>query len=253
VPAGVEALITDTTLKIVVADRAEVRQTATRWLEWYDSLFSEPVQESDDAWNPPRMEYALTVAGQLSEDKFDQRPLTASEFYDGPSRLEQLRSRLRSEPGHGARSQVRRDHRDDDPAPVVFRGAPAPRYWELEDARIEYGLMPVGPNRPRAALMIEYASSYGNDWFVVPLTLAGRLAHGSQLARRHRQFWCALAVASDRRSHLAGGELEHVPARAHPASGQRGTWEARVEPVLPAAGARPQSAKPGGRRRVVHA
>src|SRR6185436_8771398 len=30
---GVEALITDTTLKIVVADRAEVRQTATRWLE----------------------------------------------------------------------------------------------------------------------------------------------------------------------------------------------------------------------------
>jgi hypothetical protein len=53
----------------------------------------------------------------------------------------------------------------------VFRGAPAPRYWELEDARIEYGLMPVGPTDLAQLLMIEYASSYGNDWFVVPLTL----------------------------------------------------------------------------------
>jgi hypothetical protein len=168
---GVEAMIADTTLKIVVADRAEVRQTATRWLGWYDSLFSEPVQESDDAWNPPRMEYALTVAGQLSEDKFDQRPLTASEFYDG--HLDWSSFDLDFEVNLG----TERDHKfgviteTTIPAPVVFRGAPAPRYWELEDARIEYGLMPVGPTDLAQLLMIEYASSYGNDWFVVPLTL----------------------------------------------------------------------------------
>ena len=41
---GTAQLIADTTLKIVVADRAEVEQTATRWLEWYDALFSEPVE-----------------------------------------------------------------------------------------------------------------------------------------------------------------------------------------------------------------
>ena len=120
---GVEAMITDTTLKIVVADRAEVRQTAARWLEWYESLFSEPVQESDDAWNPPRMEYALTVAGQLSEDKFDQRPLTASEFYDG--HLDWSSFDLDFEVNLG----TERDHKfgviteTTIPAPVVFRGA----------------------------------------------------------------------------------------------------------------------------------
>ena len=57
------------------------------------------------------------------------------------------------------------------PAPVTFRGAPAARYWEMEDARIAYGLLPVGPTNLAQLLMIEYASSYGNDWFVVPLTL----------------------------------------------------------------------------------
>jgi hypothetical protein len=168
---GTTQLLGDPTLKIVVADRAEVQQTATRWLEWYDTLFSEPVKESDDAWSPPRLEYALTVAGQLSEDKFDQRPLTASEFYDG--HLDWSSFDLDFEVNLG----TERDHKfgviteTTVPAPVVFRGAPAPRYWELEDARIEYGLIPVGPTDLAQLLMIEYASSYGNDWFVVPLTL----------------------------------------------------------------------------------
>ncbi|HKU15275.1 MAG TPA: hypothetical protein VJQ52_12845 [Steroidobacteraceae bacterium] len=168
---GVAQLIGDITLKIVVADRAEVQQTAERWLAWYDALFTEPAQESDDAWSPPRMEYALTVAGQLSEDRFDQRPLTASEFYDG--HLDWSSFDLDFEVNLG----TERDHKfgviteTTVPAPVVFKGAPAPRYWELEDARVEYGLMPVGPTDLAQLLMIEYASSYGNDWFVVPLTL----------------------------------------------------------------------------------
>jgi hypothetical protein len=57
------------------------------------------------------------------------------------------------------------------PAPVTFRGAPAVRFWELEDSRLAYGLLPVGPTDLAHMMVIEYASSYGNDWFVVPLTL----------------------------------------------------------------------------------
>lgn len=38
-----------------------------------------------------------------------------------------------------------------------------PRYCELEDARIKYGLMPVGPTTLAQLQMIEYASSFGND------------------------------------------------------------------------------------------
>jgi hypothetical protein len=41
----------------------------------------------------------------------------------------------------------------------------------MEDARLAFGLLPVGPTDLAQMLMIEYVSSYGNDWFVVPLTL----------------------------------------------------------------------------------
>ena len=54
---------------------------------------------------------------------------------------------------------------------MTFPGAPAPRFWEMEDARVAYGVVPVGPTDLAQLLMIEYASSYGNDWFVVPLSL----------------------------------------------------------------------------------
>ena len=57
------------------------------------------------------------------------------------------------------------------PAPVTFPGAPAVRFWEMEDAHVAYGLVPVGPTDLAHLMLIEYASSYGNDWFVVPLTL----------------------------------------------------------------------------------
>ncbi|MGZ8211928.1 MAG: hypothetical protein ACXWUH_15580 [Burkholderiales bacterium] len=168
---GTSALTTDPALKIAVKDRAEVQQTAERWLNWYDDLFSEPATEADDAWMPPRMEYALTVAGRLSDDRFDERPLTASEFHDG--HLDWSSFDLNFEVNLGTERDRKFSQVTETtvPAPVVFRGAPAPRYWELEDAQIEYGLMPVGPTDLAQLLMIEYASGYGNDWFVVPLTL----------------------------------------------------------------------------------
>ena len=169
---GTAQLIADTTLKIVVADRAEVEQTATRWLAWYDALFSEPVEgvgrRVEPAAHGVRADRGRAAVGrQASISGRSPR----REFYDG--HLDWSSFDLDFEVNLG----TERDHKfgviteTTVPAPVVFRGAPAPRYWELEDARIEYGLMPVGPTDLAQLLMIEYASSYGNDWFVVPLTL----------------------------------------------------------------------------------
>ena len=53
----------------------------------------------------------------------------------------------------------------------MVRGAPAPRFWEVEDAKVAYGLLPAGPTDLAHLMLIEYASTYGNDWYVVPLVL----------------------------------------------------------------------------------
>ena len=54
------------------------------------------------------------------------------------------------------------------PAPVSFRGMPAPRFWEFEDARIDWGLIDAGPGDLPHLLMADFATNYGNDWYVIP-------------------------------------------------------------------------------------
>jgi hypothetical protein len=57
------------------------------------------------------------------------------------------------------------------PSPVTFRGMPAPRWWEFEDAAVDFGSVEPDPQDLARMLMLEFAISYGNDWFVVPLDL----------------------------------------------------------------------------------
>ena len=164
-------LMLDSALRIAAGDRAEVQQTALGWLAWYDVLFSEPASVADDAWDPQRIEYGLTVSARMSAQPTDEVTLSVSEFDNG--RFEWSAFDLNAEVNMGTDTDRAFTTLTETtvPAPVTFRGGPAPRFWEMEDALLAYGLVPVGPTDLAQLMMIEYASSYGNDWFIVPLTL----------------------------------------------------------------------------------
>jgi hypothetical protein len=167
---GAAQLVLDAALNILAADRLKVQQTLTSWLSWYDSMYSEPDGTADDAWNPPRLEYALSVGTRLSANATDEITFSASEI-DGPIDWSSFDINGQASLGTTADQSFTPIVEATIPAPVNFPGAPAPRFWEMEDARIAYGLVPVGPTDLAHLMMIEYASTYGNDWFVVPLTL----------------------------------------------------------------------------------
>jgi hypothetical protein len=160
----------DAALKIKAGDRAEVEEAARLWLAWYDALFSESADAGAGAWLPDRLEYAVSVAAGLAADGTADRTLTASEICEGELDWCDFdvdgQAPLAADGGRSMpvlQTVV--------PAPISFRGAPAARFWEFENAQIDFGLMSVGPGDLAHLLMIEYASSWGNDWFVVPLDL----------------------------------------------------------------------------------
>ncbi|GAA4329752.1 hypothetical protein GCM10023165_02810 [Variovorax defluvii] len=180
---GAAQVVLEPALKIAVADRAEVQQAAGAWLAWYDGLVHEPAAAPDasgdppeapfEAWQPSRLEYAVSVAGRLSERAADEIALTAAEYDDGRldwssfDRNIEVRMGTDSDRDHDLHAIVETTV----PAPIVFEGAPAARFWEMEDARLAYGLLPVGATDLAHLLAIEYAGGWGNDWFVVPLTV----------------------------------------------------------------------------------
>jgi hypothetical protein len=163
--------VPDPALKVAAADLPAVRRVVAAWLAWYDSLFAEPAAPADDAWVPDRLEYAVSVGARLSPAESDGLTLSASEFDGGRLDWSSFDVNQRFSLNTSASPAASTMSRVMIPAPVVPRGAPAARFWEMEDARLAYGLLPAGATDLAHLMLIEYASSYGNDWYVLPLTL----------------------------------------------------------------------------------
>jgi hypothetical protein len=144
------------------ADNAAVLPVAKTWMAWFDALFSEPATTS--SWSADRMEYsfALGAAG-------DANGLIAQE-YDGGS-VEWYTFDRSATALPGGTAQPTATTRSATLAPVVFRGMPARRFWEIEDAAVDIGALTAGADDLGRLVLREFALIYGNDWFQFPLAV----------------------------------------------------------------------------------
>jgi hypothetical protein len=147
------------------ADIPLVKAAAAEWLAWYESLFSEPTA-GEATWVDERLEYAFSVSARTSAG---QETLVAREYIDGQLDWYAFDAVSKVSLGAAADPAPREIRQTTIPAAVTFRGMPAPRWWEFEDAQVDFGGIDAGPEDLARMLLIEFAASYGNDWFVIPL------------------------------------------------------------------------------------
>lgn len=57
------------------------------------------------------------------------------------------------------------------PVPLRYGGMPASRWWELEEGTVYFGGIEAGPADIARLCVAEYATIYGDDWFLVPVRL----------------------------------------------------------------------------------
>lgn len=132
------------------------------WRAWYVSLFSEPA--GVDAWSPERMEYQFTAGSAGDSGSF------AAREYDGGA-VEWYTFDRSSTALTGGSAQPVKTTRRALVAPVTFRGMPARRFWELEDASVDIGALTAAAEDLGRLLLREFALIYGNDWFQIPLVV----------------------------------------------------------------------------------
>jgi hypothetical protein len=165
------------TPSISATDAPRVTQAARAWLGWYvDQGISQPATLGEGgnspAWNVERMEYEFAVAARTSQSEV---VLAAPEYFEG--RLDWSSFVINPSASLGATADTRAFGGRVLPAPVTFRGMPASRFWEFEDARVNLAekLIQVDENAPgrddARLLLLEFALVYGNDWFVIPVEL----------------------------------------------------------------------------------
>jgi hypothetical protein len=144
------------------ADTAAVLPVATAWAAWFDSLFSEPATPT--SWTPARMEYSFSLGAAA-----DANGLIAQE-YDGGSIDWYTFDRETAALG-GDSTQSATATRTVTVAPVTFRGMPARRFWEMEDAAVDIGALSAAAEDLGRLFLREFALIYGNDWFQIPLAV----------------------------------------------------------------------------------
>ena len=158
--------------KIDPSDVQMVRQAIDKWLEWYDAFFSEP--KGGAAWMPDQMEYAFAVSAPITINSGvqDELVLVASEYYEG--HLDWHSFEIDSDTKHKLKTNgqpLEPDPMTVIPTPIRFRGMPAARLWEFEDAGVNFGGVEAAPEDLARLLMAEFALIYSNDHFIIPIDL----------------------------------------------------------------------------------
>jgi hypothetical protein len=179
---------------IALQDVDAVTKALTDWLAWCESSLTEG---TGTAWIPERFEHRFEVAtgtsqgatvleaagyrgGRLDWHSFDARPVASATGFTALAPIDSI------------------------PTGVRFRGMPAARWWEFEDASTDPGSIEAGASDAARLALLEFMLVYGNDYFAVPL----RLSVGS-LTRIN-----ALTVTDTFGMTLEVGPASHGSARA---------------------------------------
>lgn len=170
---------------VTTEEEKALDEAAASFIAWFERLILQPPPSSEaqaggeDAWSPPRLEYAFAAsapepgggekvysADAYSEIRLDWYSLDV----DATGKLDPVAgSEVTGLAPPKAATMI--------PVPVSFAGMPNTRWWSFEDAKTNYGDIDASTTDLAKLLFLEFALVYANDWFVIPYTLpAGTIA-----------------------------------------------------------------------------
>ncbi|MFT4094004.1 MAG: hypothetical protein QM640_10215 [Niabella sp.] len=141
-----------------------------QFIQWYTHLYHLP-STGQPAWRPDRMEYNFAMELPLIEGRQKTR-LEANEYASG--KIDWLsfdENTTIATPGNTTQDNFAEVVQSFIPTPLQYAGMPHPRFWQMEDSRVDFGKIQTGTSGLLSILLAEYGLTYSNDWFVLPYLL----------------------------------------------------------------------------------
>ncbi len=141
-------------------------QDLNKWLKrTYPSVVDTTEAAKPKAWKQEQLEYGFNFemrdttknkTVQLKSDNYTDGQLDWQDFtWSGESILPNAKVK--------AETFI--------PTAVRYQGMPRPRYWEMEEGRINFGQISTAPNNVLSMAFAEFGLAYSNDWFWIPMPL----------------------------------------------------------------------------------
>lgn len=165
------------------ADAAGFAAALTGWLAWLDDFVFEEatVAGASPYWDAQRLEYRFALQADAPQPPLR---LEADEYTDGRLDWHSFTvGAAGTAPPLGAAPIDYTPARPPLPTVARYPGMPADRYWEFEDGRVNFGMLGAAKSDLTRVAVMEYALVFGNDWFLLPVTLpTNGVYHVSRLA-----------------------------------------------------------------------
>lgn len=166
----------DTYLNIPSSDTNAFVNAACEWIDWISSYMHYSSEEC--SWDKERMEYSFKAEAKSIDGK--SVVLTADEWngvdldwysLDVDESTNSFTANELSLPIlQGVDSNYTKIHQGL-PTMLTYSGMPNSRWWEFEDAGVNFAQIDCEKNDIARMLVVEFACSYGNDWYLVPMDL----------------------------------------------------------------------------------
>jgi hypothetical protein len=148
---------------IATSDPA-IKGAVSAFIAYRTSLFSEP--QNERAWQPQELAYDFAVGSAtsggttlLTSQGFGGGHLDWYDFDVAAAGTAASPPPTASMPATVAYAFL--------PQHVTFRGMPEPRWWTFESGTTDFGALDTEPVDLAKMLVMEFALTYGNDWFVL--------------------------------------------------------------------------------------
>jgi hypothetical protein len=143
------------------ADADDAKQMLAKWISWLDDMLYEG-DAAQASWLRNRMEYAFAL-------KAGDTKLDAGEYTDGHVDWDDFQASAVTPAAEPIRQTFSVASRH--PTPVRYPGMPAERFWEFEDGDVNFAGAEAGVTDLLRMSVTEFALTFGNDWFLVPVRL----------------------------------------------------------------------------------
>jgi len=161
-------------IPVLDADKQGVVDAGTELVAWFDAFVERPAGAG--AWDPSHLEHRFAVEAPVADGS---KRLVADEYPGG--HLDWKAFSL--DPAGGRGSGKLQDPLVTIPTNTRFNGMPDARWWAFEDGRVNLGDVRADTTDLARLLFVEFALTFGNDWFTIPCDLpVGTIAKVEGLA-----------------------------------------------------------------------